>query len=385
MRTLRWVMTVFVFVAALAVTRRAEAVAFKLKNDTSHTVRSRVLDRGAWRDWVSFGPGGWGDFAKKVKRAEHDVEIDIWADGAWRPLYRNHHGSRLFTRIVQVVEQLGYISFQWWDEPPDCRDAPPPPGTPNTTCLRSSGTLIRLPIPSSWRIFASPAAPPGCTGTSNPLGFGPPCCDVGTIIQPGRGSCGRHSNLSPRLDGRGRYMGDSDRPNALPVRSGTLQVCAAYIIDNGEGDDWPHGPYGNLYWDVFRSDEPVLASADRADERRLQGPHVLRGPHRTHGDIDEWLDDELLTYHRFGLFRWGSHDAAHDELVLRLWESDSMSEDGDFWGRRNDVLGMELVDRAETEKAAVWVPFHAYTNEHPRRRTERIAVWMLLKTGGTCP
>ncbi len=144
MHVLRRLLMVVVAVAALLMVREAGAVAFKLKNDSSFTVRARVYDRNAWRPWVTFQPGAWGDFATKVKRTKHDVEIDVWRNGQWDPLYRRQHGSRLFTRVVQVFARNGDLYFAWWDEPPfiHCRDAPPPIGSNGHTCLKPSGGWI---------------------------------------------------------------------------------------------------------------------------------------------------------------------------------------------------------------------------------------------------
>lgn len=188
----------------------------------------------------------------------------------------------------------------------------------------------------------------------------------------------RSHDLSPRRDASGILDGRRDRPNSIAVDSDVLQVCSAHIFDNGEGDAWPHGPIGHIYIDFFASTEPLAESVDRADQRRLGSRRRLRGPHRTHGDRDEWLDDELQRYQHFGVFQWSGRDA----VVTRIWESDG-SEDG-RWGRRNDVIGMELVNRADTLQGQ-WLPLHAYTNGHPRRRTSRVKGWLLVKTGGTCP
>jgi hypothetical protein len=107
--------------------------------------------------------------------------------------------------------------------------------------------------------------------------------------------------------------------------------------------------------------------------------HVLRGPHRTHGTTDEWLDDEVLAYSRAGLYRWGAEAGTEQAIVLRVWESDG--HDDGWFGRRNDVLGMELVERSQTETpCGVWVPFHRYTSTHPRRRTTEPALYLLLRT-----
>ncbi|MNC98770.1 hypothetical protein D3C83_168360 [compost metagenome] len=65
--------------------------------------------------------------------------------------------------------------------------------------------------------------------------------------------------------------------------------------------------------------------------------------------------------------------------MIRVWESDG-DEDG-FLGRRNDVLGMEHVRRCDTQQpCGLWVPFHRYTNAHPRRRTSDPVLWMLVRT-----
>ena len=217
-----------------------------------------------------------------------------------------------------------------------------------------------------------------CQGTSSPFSTGPRCCPRTTVLRPWQRRCEWFGNLSPRRDSFGTYDGAGDRPNLLPVNSDTLQVCAAYVIDNAEGTGWPHGPYSNLYVDVFSTAEPLDRVPDGADRRLIGQARQLRGPHRTHDTTDEWNDDELQRYRNAGVFRWSGRSA----LVLRLWESDG-SEDG-AWGRRNDVLGLEPITRAGT-LGGVWIAFHKYTNAHPRRRTAEVGGWLLLRTGGACP
>lgn len=217
-----------------------------------------------------------------------------------------------------------------------------------------------------------------CSGTSNPFSGGPRCCPRWTVLRPSLQRCQAAWDLSPLRDGFGAYNGFADRPNFLAVGSNTLQVCAAYVFDNGEGAFGVHGPEGNLYVDFFAPTEPLGSSPDGADHRRLGPPRQLRGPHRTHDTTDEWNDDELQRYRNAGVFQWGGRTA----IVLRVWESDG-SEDGS-WGRRNDVLGMERITRAST-LGGIWVPLHKYTNDHPRRRTTAITGMLLLRTGGTCP
>jgi len=217
-----------------------------------------------------------------------------------------------------------------------------------------------------------------CYGTSSPFAEGPRCCPYLTVLRPWQRRCERFYNLSSLRDSYGSYNGSADQPNTLAVTADTLQVCAMYTIDNGEGDSWPHGPYGNLYVDIFNANEPLGESQDGAANRRIDRERQLRGPHRTHDTTDEWFDDEFQRYQNFGVFRWNGRQS----LVVRMWESDG-SEDGS-WGRRNDVLGMERIARSAT-LGGLWVPLHKYTNDHPRRRTGTVTGWIYLKTGGTCP
>lgn len=228
----------------------------------------------------------------------------------------------------------------------------------------------------SSAVWAAPQV--ACLGTTNPFAVGPRCCPRTTVLRPWQQRCDTFVNLSPLRDNFGAYIGAADRPNLLPISADTLQVCAAYIADNGEGTDWPHGPYGNLYVDIFAGNEPLAVSADGANRRRIGQERQLRGPHRTHGTTDEWNDDEWQRYQGAGIYQW----AGRTDVVLRIWESDG-SEDGS-WGRRNDVLGLEQIMRSRTS-SGLWVALHKYTNDHPRRRTATITGWLLVQTGGVCP
>lgn len=219
-----------------------------------------------------------------------------------------------------------------------------------------------------------------CHAADNPW-RGPGLCGPGAVLEPERGTCSVFNDMSPRIDPvSGFYRGEHDRGNFVATdQPSVLELLALYVRDNGEGENPPHGPHGHLYWDVFGRFERFMTSADGARARRIGSSHILHGPHRTHGTTDEWLDDEALMYSGAGLFKWGSEPGTEQEIVLRVWESDG-SEDGNL-GRRNDVLGMEHIRRADTEKACgVWVPFHRYTEGHPRQRTTETAVFMLLRT-----
>jgi hypothetical protein len=65
---------------------------------------------------------------------------------------------------------------------------------------------------------------------------------------------------------------------------------------------------------------------------------------------------------------------------MRIWETDMNAEDG-LLGRRNDVLGMTLIDRAATERPeGTWVTFRHFTNDHPRRAGSAVAIRALVRT-----
>jgi hypothetical protein len=203
------------------------------------------------------------------------------------------------------------------------------------------------------------------------------CCSSGYILRPGHGICESGHKLAPFIDPRTMtYNGEYDK-GFLPIGNNTLELLAILVIDNGEGEGWPHGPAGNLYYDLFDCSEYLPAPPDKADKRTIDGPRVLHGPDHTHGTTYEWgKDDVLLKYCNAGLFNWGERDC----VTLRIWESDSKSEDGSS-GRRNDVLGLERLNRIETmNPEGVWIPMHKYTNDHPRRRTDKIAIWIKLRT-----
>lgn len=119
----------------------ANAVAFKLKNDTKYSVRAKVYDRGAWRSYIQIDPGECIVFGSSVERTEHDVIIQMNTEDGWKTIYENHHGSRLFTRIVRISESNNKFYFAWYDEPPGCRDCPSGNGH---GCLKKSGDWINF-------------------------------------------------------------------------------------------------------------------------------------------------------------------------------------------------------------------------------------------------
>jgi hypothetical protein len=127
--------------------RNVYAVAFKVQNDTEYTFGVRIFDRGSWRPRIICYPGFWGDVATSVERADHTVQIQILINNQWRDFYYGNHGSKMFTRIIQLVQSGHQMGIAWWDEPPGCRDQPPHPILrPYGSCLKSSGWYKSLII-----------------------------------------------------------------------------------------------------------------------------------------------------------------------------------------------------------------------------------------------
>jgi hypothetical protein len=181
--------------------------------------------------------------------------------------------------------------------------------------------------------------------------------------------------LSPNiLDGV--YDCGQDPGNWVLWSQEVLAILEARCHDNGEGADWPHGPFGHIYIDLFDPPPDLDAIPDGADHRRLMEPPLrLRGCWRTHDGLDEWLDGDVVTYRQGGILAWGERE----EIVLRLYESDG-SEDG-AWGRRNDVLGFERIRKTDTTGQVVTVSCHPFTNDHPRRRRpDQVAFELKLQT-----
>src|SRR5262245_9153877 len=82
----------------------AEAVSFKVHNQTDLEFRMPVHDRGAWREWVTIPAQYWDVPAGGVKRTRHAVEIDVRDGQGWVPFYRGTHGSKTFTRVLHLFK-----------------------------------------------------------------------------------------------------------------------------------------------------------------------------------------------------------------------------------------------------------------------------------------
>lgn len=134
----------------------AAAVAFKLKNDASFSVRARVHDRGAWMPWMIFNPGGWADFGPKVERTTHHVQLDVWTGQGWKRVYSGVHGSHTLTRVMHIMDGPdGDPIVAWWDEPPTCRGMPIDPRRGGRTCLMPSGWLMEKFTTALYKVGAA--------------------------------------------------------------------------------------------------------------------------------------------------------------------------------------------------------------------------------------
>ncbi len=98
---------------------------------------------------------------------------------------------------------------------------------------------------------------------------------------------------------------------------GSLVITWAGVIDDGEGNDPPHGPYGSLHVLVYE-----ISVQDPGDQRNYPKPlsHVyLNGPTKTPDDKYEWLDGDEKEFPNLEIFRWRKQD---DEVAILVYESD---------------------------------------------------------------
>ncbi len=156
------------------------------------------------------------------------------------------------------------------------------------------------------------------------------------LWQPWRGA----DSLVHR-DGQLVFEGDSTE-DILSAGKELLTVEYAHVIDNGEGQWPPHGPYGSIHVIAYRPEQRLEPPWD--PEMELYET-MLYGPHRTVGDLYEWLDNEELTFENYALYDWNRHGL--DRIVLRFYESDP------GMGREHDDLLAVLVSREETEERAI--------------------------------
>lgn len=83
------------------------------------------------------------------------------------------------------------------------------------------------------------------------------------------------------------------------------------VIDNGEGDDWPHGPLGNLHLQLYDCNGREISHT------------IIEGPSN-----DEWLDGDQGNY----CIYIGNPNCVY---YVKIWESDGGSI---YPGRADDML-----------------------------------------------
>lgn len=112
--------------------------------------------------------------------------------------------------------------------------------------------------------------------------------------------------------------------SAAPVLADhvSLHIQWMGVIDNGEGDDWPHGPHGNFHYEVF----------DAGNRPLIHG--ILYGPSK-----NEWLDRDEKFYPAFMIHKWA---AGEKKVRVKIWESDP----GPF--RRHDTVFDAWINRSDT-------------------------------------
>jgi hypothetical protein len=92
---------------------------------------------------------------------------------------------------------------------------------------------------------------------------------------------------------------------------GTLTITWVGVIDNGEGDSWPHGPKGSLHILIYSTN--LGCPGKQKSYSNYIREVYLPGP--TEG---EWLDGDTQTYN-LGLYNWTSEN---DCIVVFVYESD---------------------------------------------------------------
>lgn len=119
---------------------------------------------------------------------------------------------------------------------------------------------------------------------------------------------------------------------------GSLYIDWAGVIDNGEGDNWPHGPHGNFYVVIHDSGRDCSYSGYMSKSH-------FPGPDRSKNGKYEWLDGSSRTYNNFRIFNWRSNN---DYITVMVYESDS------GWGRNHDLIFCYEVSRRGTINRSIF-------------------------------
>lgn len=124
-------------------------------------------------------------------------------------------------------------------------------------------------------------------------------------------------------------------------RYGELVINWAGVIDNKEGKDGIHGPYGNFHILVYDANRPCYGPSPSypVPLRHI----VLPGPNNT-GRMCEWEDGDQMIYDKLGIFQW-RHE--RDSVKVFIYESDPSRELPKLISRKHDPAFCEVIDRYE--------------------------------------
>jgi len=136
---------------------------------------------------------------------------------------------------------------------------------------------------------------------------------------------------------------------------GELVVNWVGVIDNKEGKDGIHGPYGNIHALVYEADERCYGhrSSYPVPLRHV----VLPGPSNT-GQKCEWEDGDEITYDKLSIFKWRGEG---DSVKVFIYESDPNGEINVF-GREHDPLFCSVINRHDTSPSIHASDIYAETN-----------------------
>lgn len=132
---------------------------------------------------------------------------------------------------------------------------------------------------------------------------------------------------------------------------GSLVLSKMKVYDNGEGDEWPHGPYGSLYALIYDCKEKDCECSKNIKKdykkiiwyrSRLEGPNKINHSSRIFG---EWLDGDEKNFDNQEIFKWRSEN---DKILLVVYESDPGLL------RDHDMLFCEKIQRKDTEHNKIY-------------------------------
>jgi len=172
------------------------------------------------------------------------------------------------------------------------------------------------------------------------------------IFYENEGYCGKHFTINgpAAISDLRRYTGGGFNDdissvkvsNASKVRTGQfgeLVINWAGVIDNKEGRDGLHGPYGNFHVLIYEASNPCHENMAKYP---VPLKHVvLPGPNNT-GQRCEWVDGDQMFYEKLSLFPWRSRG---DSVKVFIYESDPSRTIPNFMGRKHDPVFCEVVTR----------------------------------------